>query len=62
LIITSGPAIIATETEEHELPTGSVVLVPAGVAHLHASPTDRGAETIFITRTPYTTDVVSLSE
>lgn len=58
LITTSGIGIIATEREEYRLTPGSVVLVPAGELHLHGSAADTGHETVFITKVPYSTEVI----
>ncbi len=38
LIVTSGTGIVATETEEHEVRAGDVVLIPAGEDHWHGAP------------------------
>ena len=38
LIVTSGTGIVATETTEHEVTAGDVVLIPAGENHWHGAP------------------------
>jgi quercetin dioxygenase-like cupin family protein len=57
LVITSGSTLIATQTEEHVMEPGTVVWVPAGVPHRHGTAGDTEAETIYITRTPYSTTI-----
>lgn len=37
LIIQSGQGIVATETEEHEVGPGDVVIIPAGEKHWHGA-------------------------
>jgi quercetin dioxygenase-like cupin family protein len=58
LIVTGGMGLIATATEEHRLPPGTVIFVPAGLPHWHGTVAGAGAETIYLTRTPYATTVL----
>jgi quercetin dioxygenase-like cupin family protein len=57
LVVVGGTAIIRTESEEHELPTGSVMLIPEGTPHIHATTTD-GAETVIFTATGHDTTLL----
>jgi quercetin dioxygenase-like cupin family protein len=57
LIVTAGSTVIATQTEEYVLEPGTVVWVPAGVPHRHGTAGATHAETIYITRAPYSTSV-----
>jgi quercetin dioxygenase-like cupin family protein len=57
LIITMGATFIATDSDEHVLTPGTVVWIPAGVPHRHGTVGDSEAETIYITRTPYSTSI-----
>lgn len=55
LVVVSGTARVETEDETHDLPVGSVLLIPHGLPHVHATPNDEGAETILFTRTGHDT-------
>ena len=58
LIVTSGVGIVATETEEHRVTTGDVILVPAGETHRHGATLDSEFAHISLTRTGSETRIV----
>ena len=58
LIVTSGVGIVATETEEHRVTTGDVILVPAGETHRHGATPDSEFAHISLTRTDSETRIV----
>ena len=58
LIVTSGVGIVATETEEHRVTTGDVILVPAGETHRHGATPDSEFAHISLTRTDGETRIV----
>jgi len=55
LVVVSGAARIETASESHELRAGSVLLIPQGVPHVHATGDDEGAEIILFTATGHDT-------
>lgn len=58
LVVVSGTARIETASEQHELSAGSVLLIPEGVPHVHATPEEEGAETVLFTATGHDTTVL----
>ncbi len=58
LIVTSGVGIVATETEEHRVSSGDVILVPAGETHRHGATPDSEFAHISLTRTNSETRIV----
>ena len=58
LIVIAGTGIIASATEEIEMFAGCMVLIPAGEPHIHATRAGEGSQTIAITRTGHSTDII----
>ena len=58
LIVTAGVGVVATETEEHRVSAGDVILVPAGETHRHGAGPDSDFAHISLTRTNTETRVV----
>lgn len=57
LLITEGKGILATETEEHVVTPGAVVVIPPGEVHRHGATDDSAMAHISIT-TPGATTIV----
>jgi quercetin dioxygenase-like cupin family protein len=58
LVVVKGTAIIETGSEVHELTAGSVLLIPQGTVHVHATSDEEGAETVLFTATGHDTVVL----
>ena len=58
LIVTEGTGIVATESEEHTVKVGDVILVPAGEKHWHGATQDSEFAHIAITRSDSKTTIV----
>ena len=50
LIVTAGKGIIATETEQQEITTGDIVVIPANEKHWHGATEDSEFSHIYIHR------------
>ena len=57
LIVTGGVATVETEQGKSRAEAGTVIFIPRGLPHLHGSPSDTFAETVFLTATGHSTDM-----